>query len=400
MARYDLVTPEGTRDLLPEDCALRRRAERLLHDIFIRCGYGEVITPGLEFYDVFQLSGRHFLQESLYKLIDRRGRLLVVRPDSTIPIARVAATRLREAALPLRLYYNQSVYSVSRSLAGRSDEVVQTGIELIGSPSRRADLEVLSMAAQVLAACDQTGFSLEIGDIGFFKELVTRLRVDEDTQERIRCLIEAKNYPALNTLLDSIGDGEAVAALKLLPRLFGGEDVFERAAEIFQGDGIAGILANLKTIFSALGKLGLRGNIKVDLGLVNRLDYYTGVVMKGYLPGCGEAVLSGGRYDRLIADFGYDVPATGFAVNVDAVVSVLAQKRGEVSVPAPQALVFGEEGFEVQALLLARSLGESGKIVEYAVFDTLLQAQRYAAQKGIAELIVVNQSNRGIQNGE
>lgn len=397
MKRFDLITPEGTRDILFEDCRLRRHMEHTIHKIFEGRGYSEVVTPGLEFYDVFNLNSRYFPQENLYKLVDSKGRLLVVRPDSTMPIARIVATRLREAALPLRLFYNQSVYSSNRSLAGRSDEMVQTGIELIGSASKKADLEVLSTAIEVLFACDEKKFSLEIGDIGFFRELVSQLHVDETTQENIRRLIEVKNYPALNDLLDSIGDNKITNALKMLPRLFGGEEVFERASSLFCDERIEKILANLKSIFTALSKLGHNGKITVDLGIVNRIDYYTGVVMKGYLQGCGEAVLSGGRYDKLIADFGYDVPATGFAVNVDAV-AALRKSENCLTSSVPDVLVFGESGFEMEALIAAQKLKSGGKIVENAVFDTLEEAKDYALRKGIAEIIVINAENGGVSN--
>ena len=132
MKRYDLITPEGTRDLLFEGCLARRMVEDRLSKLFEGFGYSEVVTPGIEFYDLFMGSSRNFQQESLYKLTDSKGRLIVMRPDSTIPIARLASTRLKGAKLPLRLYYNQSIFENNSLLKGRSDEVVQAGIELIG----------------------------------------------------------------------------------------------------------------------------------------------------------------------------------------------------------------------------------------------------------------------------
>ena len=133
MKNYDLITPEGTKDLLFDECTARRNVEDKIHKIFKSCGYAEIVTSGLEFFDVFNLNSRYFPQESLYKLVDSKGRLIVLRPDSTVPIARVVATRLKEASLPLRLYYNQCVYNMTPLLTGKSDQIVQTGIELIGS---------------------------------------------------------------------------------------------------------------------------------------------------------------------------------------------------------------------------------------------------------------------------
>ena len=318
MKRYDLITPEGTNDLLFEECAIRRNIEQRIAAIFMAKGYCEVVTPGLEFFDVFNLNSRYFPQESMYKLSDNKGRLLVVRPDSTMPIARVAATRLREMPLPLRMFYSQSVYRNKPVMRGRSDEIKQMGIELIGSDSRRADLEVITTAIEVLASCDNDKFRFEIGDIGVFRELVSKLDTDPDTKEEIRSYIEAKNYPALNDLLDSIGDNDVTRALKQLPRLFGGVEVFDKAVAIVNDEKINVILEYLKDIYKSLETLGYDGKITVDLGIVNKMDYYTGVVMRGYLEGYGGAVLSGGRYNKLLSEFGYDAAATGFAVNIDA----------------------------------------------------------------------------------
>ena len=221
MKRFDLITPEGTKDLLFEECLARRDVEKNLRNIFKGMGYSEVVTPGIEFFDVFHKNSSYIPQEKLYKLSDTKGRLVALRPDSTIPIARMVATRLKEHTLPLRLFYNQT-------LSGRSDEVVQAGKELIGSNSKRADLEVLSIAIHALSTYDSKNFRFEIGDIGFFMELVSQLDVDDSVIEEIRRLIEVKNYPALNDLLDSIGDNKITRALKQLPSLLVGFGGFER----------------------------------------------------------------------------------------------------------------------------------------------------------------------------
>ena len=142
MNRFNLITPEGTKDFLFEECHAKRKVEEDLRNIFIHSGYSEVITPGIEFFDVFNNNSSFMPQEDLYKLTDSKNRMIVIRPDSTIPIARMAATRLKDYGLPLRLFYVQSTYINNPTLAGRSNEVVQAGIELIGSDSKKADFEV------------------------------------------------------------------------------------------------------------------------------------------------------------------------------------------------------------------------------------------------------------------
>lgn len=390
MKNYDLITPEGTKDYLFGECIVIRNVENTLVELFRSCGYSEMLTPGLEFYDVFNLNSRYFPQENLYKLTDGKGRLLVMRPDTTMPIARVVATRLRDAMLPLKLFYNQTVYRTEPALKGRSDEIVQTGIELIGSQLKMADLEVISTAVTALKSFGME-FSLEIGNIGIFKELVERLEVTDKVREKIRRLIETKNFPALNDLLDSLGNNSITYALKKLPALFGGEEVFEKAEEIMPDENIKKLLDELRETYSDASELcGDDGVITVDLGLVNKTDYYTGLIIKGYLQGHGEEVLSGGRYDSLISEFGYDVPAVGFAVNVNAVAKLI-EKNGIIpAMPRIDAIVYAEEGFEVAAIKSAQSMREQGMVVENALFDDLETVRNYAKEKKIPKVVVIN----------
>lgn len=390
MERYDLITPEGTKDLLFDECLSRRAVENKFAEIFQLRGYSEVVTTGIEFYDVFNKGSRTIPQEQLYKLVDSKGRLLAMRPDSTIPIARLVATRLKDAEMPLRLYYIQTTYENNALLKGHSDEIVQAGIELIGSDLRKADFEVLSTAMETLTAFEKDKFRLEIGTIGFFRELISKLDIDERNAEAIRYLILNKNYPALNDLLDEIGDSEAARALKQLPRLFGGEEVFERASKLFSDEKTEKILSDLKYVYNSLSKLGYEGKIIVDLGTVNRVDYYTGIVFRGYLEGIGEPVLSGGRYNKLISEFGFDVAATGFAINVNAVSSLLLKSGNIPKTKVADAIVFGESENALKAVAYSNALAKSGMTVENSLFGTFEETKEYAVKKGISKLYVVS----------
>lgn len=393
MKNYDLITPEGTKDLLFGECIIRRNIETSLHQIFRSRGYSEMITPGLEFYDVFNLNSRYFPQENLYKLTDSKGRLLVIRPDSTMPIARVVATRLKDATLPLRLYYNQAVYRTEPALKGRSDEIVQTGIELIGSQLKIADLEMISTAVSSLKSFGMK-FSLELGHIGIFKALVSKLEISDIKKEEIRQLIETKNFPALNDLLDSIGNNSVTDALKKLPGLFGGAEIFDKAEHLMPDENIKNILDELKQIYKDAAELcGDDGEITVDLGVVNKTDYYTGIIIKGYLSGHGREVLSGGRYDKLISEFGYDIPAVGFAINVDAVAKVLTKNGMRAKVKPADIIVYAETGFEVKAIKAAEKLRSEGYIVENALYEDIETVREYAKEMKISKLVVIDNEN-------
>lgn len=390
MNRYDLLTPEGTRDLLYDECAALRAAEEKLRSIFLSRGYAEIVTPGLEFYDVFNSKSRRFSQEQMYKLTDAKGRLMVLRPDSTMPIARVVGTRLRERPIPLKFFYSQTIYRVHPKESGRDDEFSQSGIEIIGGDERRADLEALTVAIDVMQSFGADDFRFEIGDSAFFTVLSARLGLSEEETDEIRLLVQSKNYPGLSAALAKYADDPHAKALCELPRLFGGREVFSRAEAILPDEDIKATLKQLMKLYDDLCALGVEEQITVDLGLISKNeDYYTGVVFRGYAEGYGMPVLAGGRYDKLLADFGTDMPATGFAVNVNAAAKIVLQKSEKPLANIPDVLVFAEEEQMTEGLVHCRRLIAEGMIVDFADVRTADEARSYARECGIARLDTV-----------
>ena len=386
MNKYATFTPEGTRDLLFEECEARREIEKELSLMFKWRGYKKVITPTLEFFDVFNRESSGQAPESMYTLTDYRGRIMVMRPDSTLPIARIAATRLKAASYPLRLYYNQRVFRRARNFSGHSDETTQAGIELIGASGLRADLEIIVTAMDALEKCEAPDFRLEIGHAGFFKALSKSLKATNAQKDRIIELIDTKNYAALNDLLDSLKDTQASRVLRNLPRLFGDKKVIEQAKENCQSKDEIEPLDYLSQIYDKLEALGLSDKINIDLGLVHRNNYYSGLVFRGFIHGSGQTVLSGGRYDRLIGEFGKNLAAIGFGLEIDALANAML-KRGELgSKKQADVLVFGQEGFELEALLHIRSLNSQGLVCENCVETNLKAAKSYARKIGIKRL--------------
>ena len=391
MKRFNKVTPEGTKDILFEECLAQRAVRARLEKVFKARGYNEVITPGIEYYDVFDLKDAAIPQYETYKSTDNKGRLIVFRPDLTLPIARLTATRLQGMEKPVRLYYDQPVYRNRKDLSGRSDESTQAGIELLGASGLRADLEVITAAVDALSACTED-FRLEIGNARFVKALADELPVSDDVKEDIRLTIEAKNYAALGDMLDVIEPSPYIEAIRKLPRLFGREEVFVEAESFCAGHPVLSeTLAYTKRLYTALTDLGLGDRLMVDFGLVQRNDYYTGVVFSAYTENCGDAVLMGGRYDNLLKQFDAPMPAIGFAADVDALAAILQEKEDAQSVPVPDVLVHAEDGQEIRALQLLRELTASGKICETSVFSTVEEARAYAQCKGIDEVIVLSE---------
>lgn len=390
MKCYDKVTPEGTKDYLFDECSRRSRVTGVLKDIFKARGYRRVMTPTIEFYDVFGASANYLPQENMYKLMDQKGRLMVLCPDGTVPIARLAATRLLHMEMPLRLYYSHNVYRMANGLRGRSSEIYQCGVELIGSGTLRSDLEIMEMAASSLENISAgSGYRLELCHIGYFKALMDSLGADEDTKEEIRRQIEQKNFASLNDLLEQFPDNKAAVALRYLPRLFGGEEVFEQAYALFDDQQARQSLDYLKAIYGSLQQLGLGDNVIVDLGLVNQAEYYTGIIFRGYFDEVGEPVLSGGRYDNLLSDFGAAQPAIGFAVNVDLASSVV-EKRPPLT--ADVLVLAAGEDYLVKAILYGKQLIAKGQVVENCVLEDRDSAMAYAARCGIGQLHIIGKT--------
>ena len=390
MKNYDWLTPEGTRDILFEECAAKRAISERITNIFKSYGYSEVITPGLEFYDVFNGKTRYFPQEMMYKLVDGKNRLMVMRPDSTMPIARLAATRLRSEELPLKLFYNQNIFMVNPKDSGRDDEISQCGIEIIGGKTEAADYEALTIAAKALAACNGN-YRLEIGDSGIFRELLERYDCDEDTAESVREWIETKNIPQLEAKFTEAKTPEE-KAFKALPRLFGGFEVFEKAREYLRGDSLEKKLARLEDLCRELAEIVPEDRIRVDLGLANKKNYYTGIIFRGYLEGYGLPALSGGRYDTLLGDFGREAAAVGFAVNVEAAARVLLQKDRAQFKQSPDVLVWSEDGAEIAALKHCDDLIKQGMNVRNSLSECPNCAKEYAKSHNIHRVDIIDKN--------
>lgn len=389
MKKYMMITPEGTKDFLFEECNVFDGICDKIQKIFEDFGYRKVITPGVEFFDLFSADGWGIPQEDMFKAADSKGRILVMRPDSTLPIARMAATRLKNHRLPIRLYYRQAIYQNKPSLMGKSCEVLQMGVELLGAVGKCADLDIITAAIESLSSVFED-FRIEIGHAGLFKVLSDSLNVSEDTREDIRIAIESKNYPALNDILDGIEDSMSVRAMRSLPKLFGGIEVLEQAISMEEFSPASQELNYIMDLYRGLCDLGYSDKITIDLGLVQRNDYYSGIVFSGYVDGSGAAILSGGRYDTLLDNFSVPMGAAGFALNIDEMAQVKF-KSGffEPSTPS-QVLIFAEKGYEVEAVKYARSLRKTGVRAELSAFDKEEEAVSYAKAGNIGKIIKVS----------
>ena len=332
MNRFRISTPEGTRDLLFSSCRALRQTENAVRDALEERGYSEIITPAVEYYDVFAQANPELDQDQMLKIIDKSGRICVARPDNTTPIARIAATRLDDAALPVRLYYSQKVFRSVSGDHGHKGEFLQVGAELIGADGLAADKDILSAAFAALSRTGADNFRIELGHAEIYKALIEELGADAASSEAIRRLIENKSFAALGDALQPFGSRPAAKALSAMPQLFGGIEVLDEVETLTGNVRVLGAIAYLRRLYQALDEAGYGDHIMIDLGLVHEMDYYTGIMFRGYIGGAGAAILAGGRYNALCAKFGRDLPAGGFGIDVESVAeSLQGASRPEVA---------------------------------------------------------------------
>ena len=324
MNRYNISTPEGTRDLLFASCRALRKAENAIRATLEDKGYSEIITPAVEYYDVFAQANPELDQDTMLKIVDKSGRICVARPDNTTPIARIAATRLDDAALPVRLYYSQKVFRSVSGGHGHKGEFLQIGAELIGADGLPADLDSLTAARAALGSTGAETFRNELGQAEIYTARLEALGVDAATAESIRRLIENKSFAALGDVLTPYHNRPEAKALYAMPQLFGGIEVLDEVEVLTGNVRVLGAIAYLRRLYAALDEAGFGGSVMIDLGLVHEMDYYTGIMFRGYCGGAGAAILAGGRYNALCAKFGKDMPAGGFGIDVESVAESLA----------------------------------------------------------------------------
>ncbi len=379
MKSYDRIIPDGTRDILFDDCRRRRTMEDSLRALYRGYAYTEVMTPSIEFYDMFAGGVGRISQNEMYTLTDSYGRLLVLRPDSTKPIARLYASRLQSINLPLRLFYNQAVYRRNINYCRKSDESMQMGVELIGGEGFKADAEVLALAAETLGLLFGEDYAIELGHSSFVRDAVAAVNCGEREREQLKLAVLAKNRPEIRKLA---GESDAGGRLLNLIDLFGPqEQVLADAERVLGEDNQA--LKRIKMLCSVLSGMGLGGKLILDLASVSEHDYYTGMVFKGFVGGLGQEVLSGGRYDTLYGDYGLSIAATGFALDENAADAALSRRADNGKEPSLVVLFCGK-GDVARAFSAAGKVAKAGRRCELSLEQSFEKTIEYARLRGAA----------------
>lgn len=309
------------------EARLRRRIEDAAMTVFESWSYEEVITPSVDYYDLFEQGMGQTEAQRGFRFTDNDGRLLALRPDVTSSVARIAATLLADRQRPLRFCYAAPVFRQQpQSHAEWRRENTQLGCELIGIAGKPADLEVLRLAAEILARLDlQSSYCITINNVEIFNGIAAELNLDTTAREQLRRLIDTRETAELNRFLHehSAGDGREFAQLA---QLTGKRQVLESARKVIRNERSLQALNAIGDLWTEIEALGLQDDFEIDLGDVPSLDYYTGLTMKVYVYGAGASVGRGGRYDGLTGNFGRAEPAVGFVLNLDALTDVVGRR--------------------------------------------------------------------------
>lgn len=360
--RKKYITPEGTRDIVLDECAIKRMLQKNIEDVLDKWGYDEIITPTIEFYDTINSGFEALREEELYKFFDNKGKIMALRPDMTIPIARVVASKFKEVKQSLRFRYCANVFRVHESLGGKKNEYTDCGVELIGEKDENSDLEILVTALDVLKVLEKYKYKLEVGNIKLFNSAVEELNLDYDEKMKLSQLIDRKSLQELEEYLESLNLEEKYKALFLkLPWLFGGKEILKEGRKYCFNNEMSESIDYLENISKELDQLGYGDLAYYDLGMVPTVNYYTGITFRGYVEGVGTTVLSGGRYDKLLSTFGEDRPAVGFSINLDSVLDIIKDEKIQ---KRETYTVYYNKANEVKAFKESNELRKSGYIVK------------------------------------
>jgi ATP phosphoribosyltransferase regulatory subunit len=357
-------TTPGTRDILPPESTRLLDVQAKILERFRLHGFREVITPALEYSEVIE---EPRLRDASFKLFDPDNQMLLLRPEMTTPIARLVAQRLRNAPTPHKLSYGLPVYRRTGVGHGQSAEFHQVGVEVVGSTSSGEDAGAIALLIETLESVGLRAprdFVLVLGQSAFYEGYLRRIAPEAASE--LLVALAAKDLVRVDEI--SAGVANEASGVREIPRLVGpatDASILERAARYAEGEAAAA-LENLRGILAHLNAGGHLPSVMLDLGLIGRHNYYTGAVYEVYAAGLGFTVANGGRYDNLLRRFGEPLPATGFAISLERLLSVLPHEG-----PAPLLVLVGST---VEATRLAAELRSSGVPVLHLAEDLTPEA--------------------------
>lgn len=391
-----LHTPEGVRDIYNGECEKKLILQNRMHEILKLYGFKDIQTPSFEFFDIFSKERGTIASNDMYKFFDREGNTLVLRPDMTPAIARCVAKYYRNENLPIRLCYMGSTFINNSSYQGKLKETTQLGAELINDSSVDADAQMIAMSIECLKKVGLREFQVEIGHVDFFNGLVEEACFEEEEIEQLRAAIEDKNLFGVEELVSSKPITSMLKeVLFKLPELFGNEDILDYANKMTSNEKARKAIERLKDVYDILKLYGLGDYVTFDLGMLSKYKYYTGIIFRGFTYGTGAAIVTGGRYDKLVCQFGKDSAAIGVAVVVDQLMNALSRQKIDVELLENNTLILYREEFRKSAITLAgyfRSHGMNIEMLTVTHSFVVNNYKEYAKRIGTGGILVMEDS--------
>ena len=329
-------TARGFRDILPKEALARERICATVRDCFADHGYLPVETPLLEDRASLERGGR--IKNTPFQLFDADGNLLMLRPDLTLPVARLVAGHIRDEELPARFRYNAPVVREQQSLRGQPRQFTQLGIELVGTDGAASEVEVVSLLAEVMETLEVPAWRLVFGSVTPLTGLLSNCSPSVEFSAQVLALVHDSDLVSLDELVDATPElkPSAARALHAVPRMHGGVEVIDAIDALLAEADVPPAergTAELKALVGAL--LFAEGRASFDFSIINSFDYYTGIIFKGYAEGIAASLASGGRYDAVLANLGRPgLAACGFALSLERLQEVLGE-QGESGVVTP-----------------------------------------------------------------
>ena len=378
MIKEILHTPEGVRDVYGKECSRKLALEENLGDVFRKFGFHNIQTPTFEFFDVFNKERGSVPTKDLYKFFDREGNTLVLRPDVTPSICRSVAKYFTNDIVPVKLCYNQNTFINDYELQGKLKETTQMGCELIGDDSIEADAEIIVTVIESLKKSGLKEFLVEIGQVDFFMGLVKDCNLSEDDVKVLTEYISTKRFFGVEDYLEKIGlsYSQSLPFIKL-PELFGQFEVLSLAKQITTNEISLAAIERLEKLYSILEKYDVTKYISFDLGMLGNYKYYTGIIFKAYTYGTGDAIVTGGRYDKLIKQFGKDSAAIGFGIYVDRLLFALNSQKVEFEDASDFEVIIYEQDKRDEAIELAMKLRSEGVSVDLMLKNESIDLDEY-----------------------
>jgi ATP phosphoribosyltransferase regulatory subunit len=395
----EALIPQGVKDFLPIKAAKIGYLKKVLRGVFARWGFRPIIPPSLEYLHVLEKGLGEGLREKTFRFDDRQGgKLVAFSPDITPQVARIVATRMRDVPLPHRLSYTGRVLRHTEQQVGKDREIFQAGVELIGLASPEADAEMIAMAVECLLALGARDFTIDIGQVEFFRGAMADLPLSGNSAREVQSAIARKDVSSLSALLEEIPlDDRARAEILALPRLFGGREVLARAEQTVANDRSRRALDNLARVIEILEVYGVEEHVTFDLGELRGLDYHTGLTFQGFLPGVGRAICFGGRYDNLTARYGFPAPATGFAFNLLNLLFALDKELDEVAATRTDLLIFQAGTDKQRAQRLAMALRKQGYSVARDIISRGVEATLdYAHKMSYRHVMIIGEEDEDV----